>query len=228
MKKLLITTLILLTLTLTACSASDSPTTGSEPSAGSMPMATQLIIGTMKLDGTEQDVTAEQAVELLPMWQVYSELTTSDITAQAEVDGLISQIQETMTDEQMQAITDMNLTQQDVMAVMQEQGLGMEGGPNLSADQIATAQAMRESGGGNGFAGGPPDGFAGGPPDGGMPSGGGAGGGGAFGDGQQLSPDQIATAQAARASGGGGGGFNSVPAALIEALIHLLEEKAGS
>ena len=73
MKKLLITTLILLMLTLTACgSASDSPAAGSKPSAGSMPMATQLIVGTMKLDGTEQDVTAEQAADLMPMWHDYT------------------------------------------------------------------------------------------------------------------------------------------------------------
>jgi hypothetical protein len=178
----------------------------------------------MKLDDTEQAVTAGQAAELLPMWQVYSELLTSDTVAQQEIDGLLNQIQETMTDEQMQAIADMGLTQRDVMTVMQEQGLGMEGGPNLSADQIATAQAMRESGGGNGFAGGPPDGGgmgmpAGGPPDGG----GGMPGGGMVVGGISSDRSDTTSTDSSRSPMGG-----SVPSALIEALVELLKAKAGS
>jgi hypothetical protein len=218
MKRILITTLIILMLTLTACSASASPTADSAAPAGSLPQATQLIIGTMKLDGTEQDVTAEQAAELLPLWQVYSELVTSDAAAQDEIDGLLNQIQETMTDEQMTAISDLNLSQQDVMAVMQEQGLGMGGSQSLSAEQIATAQAARSSGEG-GFV----------PPVGDMPPGdvpaGGPGNGSGFGRAQGLSPEQIATARAER---GESGGFNRVPAALIQALIELLKTKATS
>jgi hypothetical protein len=222
MKKLLIPILMLLTLILTACSASASPTADSAAPAGSLPKATQLIIGTIKLDNTEQDVTAGQAAELLPMWQVYSELLTSDTAAQEEIDGLLNQIEETMTEDQMQAISDMNLGQQDVMAVMQEQGLVMGGGQGLSADQIATAQALRESSGGTGFAGGPPDGGGmpmGAPPDGGveMP------GGGPFGS-QSSSGGDSSITESVRGPMGGGG----VPSALIEALIELLQSKAGS
>ncbi|MEW6402486.1 MAG: hypothetical protein AB1649_11855 [Chloroflexota bacterium] len=221
MKKLLITTLILLTLTLTACTASASPTTDTAAPAGSLPMATQLMVGTFKLDGTDQDVTAEQAAQLLTMWQVYSELLASDTAAQEEIDGVINQIQETMTDEQMQAITDMNLTQQDLMAVMQEQGLGMAGGPSLSADQIATAQAMRESSGGTGFAGDPPDG--GGMPMGAPPDGGGMPGGAMPSTNQSSSGDDATTTESARGPMGGG-----VSSALMEALIELLKTKADS
>jgi hypothetical protein len=186
-----------------------------------MPMATKLIIGTFKLDGTEQDVTAEQAAELLPMWQVYSGLLTSDRAAQAEKDGLINQIQETMTDAQMKAIDDMNLSQQDVMALMQEKGLGMGmgGGQGLSTDQIATAQALRQSnsgGGGGGFAGGPPDG------GGGMPAGGPLDGGGMPSGNQSSSGSNTNSSAAARGPMGGG-----VPSALIDALIEFLQSKAG-
>ncbi|MBI5841592.1 MAG: hypothetical protein HZB19_15985 [Chloroflexi bacterium] len=218
MKKLLITTLILLMLTLTACgSASDSPTVDSVTSADFLPPATQLIVGTMKLDGTEQDVTAGQAAELLPLWQVYSELLTSDTAAQGEIDGLIAQIRGTMTDEQMQAIEDMALTQQDVMAAMQEQGLGMGGGQGLSAGQIATAQASRSSSGG-GFT----------PPDGGMPMGAPPDGGEGIPGDMQMAADSSSGSDSSQTAAGRGLAGSGVPSVLIEVLIELLKSKAGS
>ena len=117
---------------------------------------------------------------------------------------------ETMTAEQMQAITDMNLTQQDVVTVMQDQGMGVSQRSNMGNSDGTTTRP------GGGF-GGPPDGFV--PPDGGFQ--GGPGGG------QNLSPEQIATVQAARQQAGGGGGA-FMPSALLDALIKLLQEKAGS
>lgn len=225
MKKLLFATLIILTLT--ACgSVSSSPQVESSRSAGSLPAATQLIVGTMKLDGMEQDVTAEQATQLLPLWQVYQSLSTSDTAAQEEVDSLVEQIKETMTAEQMQAIENMQLTQEDLFALMQEQGINMGGGQNLSPEQIATAQALRNSGGGGFVApesGGPGGDFV--PPQGGFPGGGGGGGFGNGQGGQNLNPDQIATAQAAR--GTNNAGLNRVPPSVLNALIQFLEKKAG-
>jgi hypothetical protein len=209
MKKLLITTLILLMLTLTACSASDSPATASISSTDSLPIATQLLLGTMKLDGTEQDVTAEQAAKLLPFWQVYSELLTSDIAVQEEIDGLVTQIQETMTSEQIQSIEDMALTQQDVIAAMQESGGGM-------------SQAQQSSSSGSGSSSG---GFA--PPDGGMamgapPDGGEIAGGVPIASQSSSGGDSSATEAIQDPMGGG------VPSALIDALIELLQSKANS
>ena len=210
MKRILITTLALLMLTLAACgSASNEPQADSAQPNGSLPQATQLIIGTLKLEGTENSVTSEQAAELVTLWQVYQSLNESDVASQEESDALIEQIQETMTSEQMQAITDMELTQEAVFIIMQEQGITIGGAQQGNND------------GGNGNAGG----FA--PPDGGVPGGGFPGGGGPGGNsGQGLSPDQIATAQAER--GSGGGGPRGVPSPLIEALIQFLEKKAGS
>ncbi len=222
MKKDLITTLTLLVLTLAACGTSNNadPASQNNPSTGELPATTRLVIGTLKLDETEYAVTAEQAAELLPLWQVYQSLSASDTAAQEEIDALIEQIEETMTPEQAEAIAAMQLTQEDVFAVMQEQGLTF--GPENGAE-------LPQGGGeGGGFA--PPGdgGFA--PPGGGAPGGGGGGGGFPGGNGQGLSPDQIATAQAAREAGGAGGpgGFNRTPAPLIEALIKSLKDKAGS
>lgn len=114
---------------------------------------TRLIAGTFKLEDTDYAVTSEQAAELLPLWQVYSELSASDTAAQAEVDALFAQIQDTMIPEQRQAIQTMQLTQEDVFAVMQERGIemgpGEGGGQGLTPDQIATAQASRGAGSAN-------------------------------------------------------------------------------
>jgi hypothetical protein len=228
MKKIILTSFMLLVLCLTACSPASSDTqVASDAANPELPITTQLVVGTMKLDGTEHEVTSEQAAVLLPLWQVYSELSVSDTAAQEEIDALVEQIQGTLTTEQMKAITDMQLTRQDTFALMQEKGINPGGGQGFSAEQIATAQAGRASGGGftppdgGGFA--PPDGGGFAPPDGagGFPGGTGQGSGG-----ESLSPEQIATAQAGRASGAGGP--NRIPTALIDLLIKYLEDRAFS
>jgi hypothetical protein len=223
MKKLTFTLITILVLVLTACSgASDSPQTGpaefTSPSEMTLPLSTQLLIGTFKLEGTANAITAEQASELIPLWQVYAQLSTSDTAAQEEMDALVDQIKETMTSEQVQAIEEMNLTPQDMFTIMQEQGLGgptmMQGSPSTTGEGADEFPAP--PGGGDTI-------FIGPGPGGGGPGGGPGGGGGAG-----LNPDQIATAQASRAENGGGRfRFNGAPAPLIEALVKLLQEKTG-
>ena len=215
MKK--ITILMVLMLTLTACGAASNGTqqAAPNPQGGSLPIQEQILIGTFKLEGTPQAVTAQQAAQLIPLWQVYKDLSSSDTAAQEEIDGLIQQIQDTMTPEQMQAITAMNITRQDMFTVMQDQGITQgrgQGNSNRSNSQNSN---------GGGFAppeGGPPGGFGGGEP-GRFPGGGNGQGGGSF------TPEQMATAQAARAQGGG---FNRIPTGLIDALVQFLQKKAGS
>lgn len=215
MKKITLTIFVFLILTLSACGIANEANPVSDPTAGALPEATQLIIGTLKLEDTNQSVTAEQAAELLPLWQTMLVLSESDTAAQQETEALITQIQETMTAEQRQAITDMNLTREDMMSIMQEQGLALGGGP-------AGGQNTNPQGGGLG-PGGFPDGA---PPQGGFPGGGPGGGGpgGGGGQGSDLTPDQIATAQASRQQGGG----SLVPPILINAVIEYLQEKAGA
>ncbi|MFZ5818340.1 MAG: hypothetical protein ACOYYJ_00425 [Chloroflexota bacterium] len=218
-RKLTILLVILSALGMTACGGASTPTgTGSapmdDPSAMELPASMELVLGSFELEGTDQAITAEQAANLLPLWQVYQSLGESDSAAQAEIDALLEQIQETMTPEQMSAIQALQLTREDMRAIMEEQGMAMGGGPD------AGNTGNTDNRGGGGF----------GPPDGGMPPSGMPGGGpgmqpGQGTGGQTLSPEQIATAQAARAQGGG---FNRVPPALLESLIQFLEEKAGS
>jgi hypothetical protein len=220
MKKIVISTLIILMLTLTACGTASNGTqqAATAQQGGPLPIQEQILIGTFKLDGTPQAVTAQQAAQLVPLWQVYKDLSSSDTAAQEEIDGLVQQIQDTMTSEQMQAITEMNITRQDMFTVMQDQGITQARGQGQSNGSRPSGQ----NGNGGGFV----------PPDGGPPGGfgGGGGGGGGFGSGQggqNLTPEQIATAQAARAQGGGFS-FNRIPSGLIDALVQFLQKKAGS
>jgi hypothetical protein len=221
MKKITPMILTILILTLTACGSASNRTNRNSVSqsgstTGQLPAATQLIIGTLKLDGTDQAVTARQAADLLPLWQTMKVLSESDTAAQQEKDALIAQIQETMTAGQIQAITDMKLTRADMFALVQEQGTGASssstGAQNSSSQNrnSSSNSSRRNSGqGGGGFFPG-----GGGPPEGGFTGG----------QGQNLTPQQIATAQASRQQRNG----NSISPALINAVIAYLQKKAGA
>jgi len=219
MKKIFLTTLLTLVLTLTACSGTASATQASSTQEStSLPTATQLVVGTFKLEDTDQAVTSEQAKDLLVMWQVYQNLISSDTAAQAEIDALVDQIQETMTTDQINAIQAMNLTQQDVFTITQEQG----GDFTQQSSSVNTFSFSPNAGGG------PPDGGGampsgsdgemggGAPPDGGM--------GGMEGTGSSTGTDQSQDT----GTGSGMGGSAGVPTALVEALIQVLQQKVAA
>lgn len=229
MRKTILTVIVLLAMTLTACGAATT-TPQADPNklntsyTNALPVATQLLVGTFKLDGTKNAVTAEQAKSLLPLWQVYESLSISDTAAQEEITALIDQIQETLTPTQVQAIRDMQLTSQDMLTTLQEQGIAGQNGQSTnrsnSGNTSGNGSSPASGGEGPGFF------FRNG--GGGQNRGGGFGGGG-FGGGQGLNPQQIATAQARRSQNGGGNfRFNNVPTPLIQALVKYLQQKAGS
>lgn len=202
MRKLFFLTLIILAMALTACS-SLSATAVSSTTTG-LPIETQLAVGTLKLAGTDQDVTADQAKELVVYWEVYKQLSQSQTAAQKELDALVTQIQETMTAEQVSAISEMNITQQDVFASMQ----GVNVGSSNSSNSVSVPSG---SSGGGMPAGGPPaDGGA--PPDGG------------------ISPDMSGAASAlntgqTKSAQSSSGASANVPSALVDAVIQLLQKK---
>ncbi|RLC95152.1 MAG: hypothetical protein DRI77_10285 [Chloroflexi bacterium] len=120
--------------------------------------SSQLALGMLLLGETENRITSEQAAALLPLWQALQ----GGVTAQAEVEALLKQIEGTMTAEQLETIAAMQLTQDGMRAWMQEQGLGLgaEGMPgggmrgDLSEEEREELRATREAGGG-GSGGGP-------------------------------------------------------------------------
>ncbi len=158
---------------------------GNQDPNAPLPLASALAVGTVKLDKTAQEITPDEAKQLIPLWQALQSLMQSDTSAQAEVEGVINQIQSTMSADQVDAIKAMNLKGSDEASIFGQGGAAF-GGPNAQG----TPDAIRTPGPGGGRFGG---GFAGG--DGGFPGGGGGGnfvfqdGGGGF-------------------AGGGPGGFN--------------------
>jgi uncharacterized membrane protein YgcG len=231
MKKVIfIFTVFFLLFALDGCggtSGSTSTTGSTADNSTALPEEMQLLIGTFKLEDTDLAVNSEQAAQLLPLWQALQSLETSDTAAAEEIAAVVNQIKATMTAQQMDAITAMKLTQQDVMTVMNNSGLpfnnaGASSTPNASS---GSSQSGFPAGGGDpGAAGGPPSGggvvgAAGGPPSGvtviEVAPGGDAG----------FNPQQMATAQA---GGQSGNSNNQIPTPLLKALIDLLQKKVQS
>lgn len=222
-KALLFTTFIMVVMTLAAC-VSDTTQVNEEPpvdtrgeksgegnrldfSGGKLPAATQLLIGTLEFEGTELEVNAEQASDLLPLWQVYRSLVTSDTAANAEITAVVNQIHETMTQAQLEQIAAMEIAPGRIFTLIQDIGLMPEG---FSTDGERPEGLPGEffRGGGIPGAGGPGSDF----------------GGGAFG--QNIDPEQRATLQAQRQGEGASG--NRMSLMLIDPLIELLKARAGS
>ena len=201
MKKIITSVLTIFILSLTACGSANSTKSNSltlsDTYKNSMPIVSQLIVGAYKLENTEQAISAEQAAELLPFWQVYESLSQSDNVAQAEVDALVKQIQETMTSGQIKAIKDMKLTSNEMSINLYEMG-------------IASGSGKRNSGSSTTFSNGP----AGGSPP-----------GGGVGDPGGLGPEQIAPARVSQASGNEFGN-NLVSSDLVDEFIKFLQQKA--
>ncbi len=216
-------------------SAADSQPAGSatlgENYKDALPIVAQLTLGSLKLDtgdsstGSGQDLSidAVEAGKLLPLWQAYQSLGNSDNTAEAELSALVSQIQDTMRPEQVQAIAAMQLTADDIGEVLQAQGPGAFGG-GFEGRNGATAGGG--TAGAGGFAGPPPGEFPGGGPGGGGP--GGVPGGGVPGGGfANASPEERATAIAERMAQDGGQAATFMTRGLLNQLITSLRIKTG-
>ena len=204
MRKTLFALMMILALTLTACGGTSTETATASLTAdyeNAISVQLQLSAGTIKLEGTDLAVDAAQAADLIPLWQVLNSLNESGTAAPEETDALVVQIQETMTAEQINAIAAMQLTLEDIGAVMQEYGL--------------------TSGMGSGET--PPEGFVpGSGRDSDVP---GLGSGG--GDTTGMTPEQIETAQAEREEAGDSGTMvnSRLASAVVEGLIELLQSK---
>jgi len=92
---------------------------------------------------------------MLILWQALNNLTRSGTSAEAEVEALITQIEQSFTSDQVLAINDMALTQVDLQTWAQENGItigsgtdtgtgtgqGTGQGSGMTAEQKATKQA---------------------------------------------------------------------------------------
>ncbi len=111
----------------------------------------RLAPGTLKLEGTANAVTAAEAKQLLPLWQKLQSLEADTNSTQSDIQAAYQQIEQAMTQTQIQTIQQMSLTQNDMMALAQIYGVQMPqgGGANggnfatLSPDERATRIAQR-------------------------------------------------------------------------------------
>ncbi len=228
MKKgnVMIAGLMILALGLSACSAAGTAATSTAVVSGlnadyqnALPVEMQLALGTLKLKGTENAVDANIAGQLIPLWEAVRSMANNNSSSPQEVQALYKQIGETMTSTQIQAIANMQLTQQDIPQVAQELGLDLTAGRGFSQGARATSQApSTNSQGGRNFSGG---GGRGGFSGGGFGGDGGFPGGGGFGQAQQTpNPSARETAQARFANGGG---FNRISSVWVDAVITYLQ-----
>ena len=207
---------------LSACSggavaANDTQTSGllNADYEDALPVELQLALGIFALDGTDNAIDAQTAAELLPLWKAVRSLSESESVAAEEIQAVFTQIEETLTPEQVKAIAAMQLTGADMTRLAQEMGLNFGAGGRLgemTPEMQATIEAARESGD---F---PPGGFAGGGPEGGGVPGGGPGVGGFQGGG--LTTEQQATLQARRASNTGAN--LAISPVVLDAVIEYL------
>jgi hypothetical protein len=118
----------------------------------------QLAFGTLQLEDTENAVTSEQAQKLVPFWQAIITLSGDTTTADEELIAVQDQIVQTLTDEQLQAIADMQLTIADLDAFYAEYGIifptpvpGVTkvpgAGSSMSAEDKAATQTAAEAAG---------------------------------------------------------------------------------
>ncbi|MCD4671229.1 MAG: hypothetical protein K8R77_01080 [Anaerolineaceae bacterium] len=171
---------------------------------GEVPLSTQLLLGTFKLEDTDPAVDAAQASELLPLWKAVKSLSDSDTTSSVELDALYLQIQETMTDAQLDVIADFAFDGSSMRTMMSELGLGIGSG-GLGQNGEGGLSDMPAAGGGKGQG---------------------------MGDGnpspeqmamfESMTDEERATAIAERE----GGIRNRTDTVLLDPLIALLEERA--
>jgi hypothetical protein len=199
--------LSILFLPLTACTGASGTTTQSGGATIDMTLASQLALGTLKLDETSYPIDKAQAAELLPLWKALRALSSSDTTAPQEIEALVKQIQNTLTADQVNAITAMQLTNQELTTFMQENVMA-QGAANPEVQATRQARRQNFSGGNDG-----PGGFpGGGPPDGGFPGG----------DGGGDPPQGTGTPGAGRQVSQNASGINPM---LINLVIQFLEAK---
>ncbi len=113
--------------------------------SGAPAFSDQLLLGTLELEGTEHAVTPEQAQSLLPLWQALQ----GGVTAEAEVNAVLKQIEAMMTEEQLKTIAAMRLTEENVQSWMEEQGLGagsgFRGAVGMSEEEREALRATRQA-----------------------------------------------------------------------------------
>jgi len=137
-----------------ACGGTPTPVPGAFTSAltdtypDALTIKNQLAVGMLKLAGTPNELTKDQAVKLVPLWQTSKALTVSGTTSTAETAAVLAQIEQALTPAQVNAIKAMNLTNAMLQTLYTEWGLTSTDAsttPTGSGASKTLSQADREA-----------------------------------------------------------------------------------
>jgi hypothetical protein len=212
MKKWMFVSIVIsLVLALTACGSTQSPNAAATATATLSPEG-QLLVGTLKLESTTLAISADQADQLLPLWETLQSLASSNTAASQEIDAVVSQIKSTMSPQQVSSITAMKLTQQDLVAAAENAGVSSAASSSASTTSTTNASlAQLQSGAGDPGGGNPPA-------DMGSNISAAAGA-------QSAGQTQAGTIQAIATQSAGT--TNQISPALIKTVVELLKKKIG-
>jgi hypothetical protein len=98
----------------------------------------KLLIGTIRLEGTKNELNPEQAKVLYPLWVKMEATMANMVSTTNDINAITIQIQSTMTMEQLKAINDMNLTDQDLTTLLQKLNISLDYGDDDDTAQIGT------------------------------------------------------------------------------------------
>jgi hypothetical protein len=149
-KRMLVSLTIGLVLVLSAC-GSKQTSAATATATTELSLEGRLLVGTIKLEDTNLAVSADQADQLLPLWETLASLESSGTAASQEIEAVISQIESTMSAEQLSSITAMNLIQQDLAAVdtgTSSTNSSVSGSASASSAQIPAAPGVAGAPGG--------------------------------------------------------------------------------
>jgi len=144
--------IVLAVAVLSACGGTAAtPTPGGGTLLGedyedALSLRNQLLLGTLRLQGTPDQMTAEQARTLLPLWQAFKALSASETSAPEETAAVLEQIQAALTHAQVGAITALKLTNADLTAWYAEQGIVVQPTPQPGVTPSGTPGAGKNSG----------------------------------------------------------------------------------
>lgn len=129
--------------------------TAPQAQGGSMAGQDQLAVGTLTLEGTDQAVTAEQAKTLLPLWQEVKTLLADANTTNDQLQAVYQKIKDSLTSDQVKAIEQTALTQDELKSLASKYGVDMPSGPGGGQGNGPSGTPMAPGGGAPG--GNPPD-----------------------------------------------------------------------
>jgi len=137
----------------------------------------RLILGSMALAESDLKLTQEQATALIPLWKVLKTLLSSDTAAGEEIEALLNQIQTVFTPEQLEWITNYNLSPdayqeiltkyvpeefQNAGSLMTEEEREERRATAIAANGGTVPPELQSGGGGRGMGGGMGGGVSGG------------------------------------------------------------------